>query len=125
MCQYIFEVVVGITDKGEAVFYDVVDMVPTNFDIKNAESPTTATTQNAIGDIHGNSAKNSLPQNSEKSSGNEQFSLSDSEVGLTTSCFDIVVSFVLSYDEEDCDGEGDKLGGADGKPNCFLTEQCG
>ena len=57
MCQYIFEVVVGITDKGEAVFYDVVDMVPTNFDIKNAESPTTATTQNAIGDIHGNSAK--------------------------------------------------------------------
>ena len=77
MCQYIFEVVVGITDKGEAVFYDVVDMVPTNFDIKNAESPTTATTQNAIGDIHGNSAKNSLPQNSEKSSGNAKYSLSE------------------------------------------------
>ena len=57
--KYSAEVVVGITDKGEAVFYDVVDMVPTNFDIKNAESPTTATTQNAIGDIHGNSAKNS------------------------------------------------------------------
>ena len=52
-------------------------MVPTNFDIKNAESPTTATTQNAIGDIHGNSAKNSLPQNSEKSSGNAKYSLSE------------------------------------------------
>lgn len=74
--KYSAEVVVGITDKGEAVFYDVVDMVPTNFDIKNAESPTTATTQNAIGDIHGNSAKNSLPQNSEKSSENTQYSLS-------------------------------------------------
>ena len=55
-------------------------MVPTNFDIKNAESPTTATTQNAIGDIHGNSAKNSLPQNSEKSRGNAKYSLGPAEL---------------------------------------------
>ena len=33
--------------------YDVVDMKPTTFDIKKEESPTTATTQNAIGDING------------------------------------------------------------------------
>ena len=52
--QYIAEVVVGITDKGEAVFYDVVDMQPTTFETKK-ESPTTATTQNAIGDIQGDS----------------------------------------------------------------------
>ncbi len=46
------EIVVGITDHGEAVFYDIVDMQPTNFDIKKSESSTTATTQDAIGDMH-------------------------------------------------------------------------
>lgn len=40
-------------------------------------------------------------------------------------CFDIVIFFVLGYDEEKGDGEGDKLGSADGKPNCFLAEHCG
>lgn len=61
--QYSAEVVVGITDTGEAVFYDVVDMTPTTFDIKKEESPTTATTQNAIGDIQGDSSMQSLTQN--------------------------------------------------------------
>ena len=42
-----------------------------------------------------------------------------------TFCFDIVVFFVLGYDEEKGDDEGKKLGGADGKPNCLLAEQCG
>ena len=89
--QYIAEVVVGITDKGEAVFYDVVDMQPTTFEIQK-ESPTTATTQAAIGDIKGDSSDNSLSQDSEKSSAT--YSLSDNgklvdnkgnEVALETS----------------------------------------
>lgn len=61
--KYTAEVVVGITDKGEAVFYDVVDLKPATFDTKKAEPPTTATTQNAIGDIHGSSADGTVPQN--------------------------------------------------------------
>ena len=59
--------------------YDVVDMKPTTFDIKKEESPTTATTQNAIGDINGDSTTTILPQNSEKSIENNDFSTNDSE----------------------------------------------
>ncbi|MDD5901460.1 MAG: hypothetical protein PUC73_11280 [Lachnospiraceae bacterium] len=59
--KYIAEVVVGITDDGEAVYYDVVDMTPTAFDMKK-ESPTTATTQNAIGDIKGDSLLDSVSE---------------------------------------------------------------
>ena len=61
--KYAAEVVVGITDSGEAVLYDVVDMTPATFDIKKEESPTTATTQNAIGDIQGDSFANKVLQN--------------------------------------------------------------
>ena len=64
--KYSAEVVVGITDAGDAVFYDVVDMTPTTFDIKKAESPTTATTQNAIGDIQGDSFDTKVAQKGEK-----------------------------------------------------------
>lgn len=77
--KYSAEVVVGITDNGEAVLYDVVDMKPTTFDIKKEESPTTATTQNAIGDIKGDSSTTILSQNSEKSSEKNDFLLSDSD----------------------------------------------
>ena len=42
--KYEAEVVVGITDKGEAVFYDIVNMKPGNFSIKKEESSTTVTT---------------------------------------------------------------------------------
>ncbi len=74
--KYQAEVVVGITSNGDAVFYDVVDMTPTTFDIKTAESSTTATTQDAIGDIQEDSANNSIPQNSKKSTQNTKKSLS-------------------------------------------------
>ena len=74
--QYSAEVVVGITDTGEAVFYDVVDLKPTKFDIKKEESPTTATTQNAIGDIQGDSHADTVAQDTPVVK--EQFSLSDS-----------------------------------------------
>lgn len=75
--RYSAEVVVGITDTGDAVFYDVVDMTPTSFDIKKEESPTTATTQNAIGDIQGDSSGDNVAQNSE----NVKYSLSRDSKG--------------------------------------------
>ena len=43
--KYSAEVVVGITDDGEAVFYDVVDLTPENFKIKNADTLSAVTTQ--------------------------------------------------------------------------------
>ncbi len=81
--KYSAEVVVGITDKGEAVFYDVVDMTPTTFDIKEGESSTTATMQNAVGDIYENSPNGIIPQNPEKSTENRKnsFSIGGEDIG--------------------------------------------
>ena len=59
--QYEARVVVGITDTGEMVFYDVVDMNPTSFQ-KKEEPPTTATTHDAIGDIYGDSSDERIAQ---------------------------------------------------------------
>ena len=73
----ILTLVVGITNTGEAVFYDVVDMNPTSFDLKKEESPTTATTQNAIGDIQGDSTTDNVSQ--ENPVVKQQYSLSDSD----------------------------------------------
>ena len=67
----------GITDSEEAVLYDVVDMTPTTFDIKEAESSTAATTQNAIGAIHEDSAGNIISQDPETSSSPAKHSLSE------------------------------------------------
>ncbi|MBR3973253.1 MAG: hypothetical protein IKJ99_04820 [Oscillospiraceae bacterium] len=60
--QYSAEVVVGITSDGKAVFYDVVDMMPTHFEIKNAEPHSTATTNESIGDMIGGSADLNVAQ---------------------------------------------------------------
>ena len=76
--KYSAEVVVGITKGGEAVFYDVVDMTPTVFDIKKEESSTAATTQNAIGAIHEDSVDPIISQKSEKSSGSVKNSSEES-----------------------------------------------
>ena len=73
--KYSAEVVVGITDTGEAVFYDVVDMTPATFDIKKAEPSTTATTQDAIGDIHEGSSGDSIAPEPP----NVKYSISDSD----------------------------------------------
>lgn len=75
--KYSAEVVVGITSQGEAVFYDLVDVNPATFDIKNTESSTTATTQNAPGDINEDSAGDIVPQT--EGNVNRKFSLSDSD----------------------------------------------
>ena len=60
--KYEAEVIVGITDKGEAVFYDIVNMQPGDFSIKNEESSTTATTNKSPGDIHEDSSKPRVTQ---------------------------------------------------------------
>ncbi len=60
--KYEAEVVVGITDKGTAVFYDIVNMQPGNFSIKNEEPSTTATTNKSPGDIHEGSSKARVAQ---------------------------------------------------------------
>lgn len=77
--KYSAEVIVGITNKGEAVFYDVVDMIPTTFDIKKEESSTAATTQDAIGDIQEDASAKSISQ--KDSDVNTQFSLSSDTNG--------------------------------------------
>lgn len=60
--KYEAEVVVGITDKGVAVFYDIVNMQPGNFSIKNEEPSTTATTNKSPGDIHEGSSEARVAQ---------------------------------------------------------------
>lgn len=60
--KYEAEVVVGITDKGEAVFYDIVNMQPGDFSIKNEEPSTTATTNKSPGDIHEGSSEARVAQ---------------------------------------------------------------
>ena len=72
--KYSAEVVVGITESGEAVLYDVVDIAPTTFDIKKEETSTTATTQNAVGDIQEISSARIVPRNAKDV--NTEFSLS-------------------------------------------------
>lgn len=46
--QYNAEVVVGITDKGESVFYDVVDIEPVNFTLKNRNPQPTLLRMNRL-----------------------------------------------------------------------------
>lgn len=77
--KYSAEVVVGITQNGEAVLYDVIDMTPTTFEIKEVETPTTVTTQDAIDSIQEVSTDDSispLPENV-----NTKFSLSTDSNG--------------------------------------------
>lgn len=62
--QYDARVVVGITSGGEYAFYDVVDMEPTSF-TKKEETPTTALSNKALGDIHGASSNGSISKDGE------------------------------------------------------------
>ncbi len=71
--QYEAETVVGITDSGKYVFYDVVGMKPTKLKVKE-ELSTTAAGTNATSDIQESSSDESVrrpaaksnPQNAEK-----------------------------------------------------------
>ena len=62
-------------EDGEYVFYDVVDMEPTSF-TKKEETPTTALSNKALGDIHGASLNDSIS----KSGGNVKYSAFNEEV---------------------------------------------
>ena len=59
--QYSAEIVVGITDRGEYVFYDVTNIAPDSYKIKE-ESHTTATTDTPIGDINRDSSSGIVAQ---------------------------------------------------------------
>lgn len=63
--KYEAEVVVGITDKGDAVFYDIVNMKQGDFSIKKKESSPTATTNKSPGSIFEDSSKKNVAQQSE------------------------------------------------------------
>jgi hypothetical protein len=60
--KYEAEVVVGITDKGEAVFYDIVNMKPGNFSIKKEEPSTNVTTNESPDAVHEGSSGVTLAQ---------------------------------------------------------------
>ena len=64
--QYTAEVIVGITSQGEFVFYDVEDMNPTQFDIKNEGDLPTVTPDIPFDDILKVSNGKIIPQTSEK-----------------------------------------------------------
>ena len=57
--QYVATTVVGITDTGKYVFYDVTGMTLATF-IEKTKSPTTASGETPVGDIQGNSVSNSV-----------------------------------------------------------------
>ena len=64
-------------DGASWLFYDITNMQPTDFEIEKAESPTTATTTESIGDIHEDSAGTIVSENSDDvnpSSGNSRSS---------------------------------------------------
>ena len=63
--QYSAEVVVGITNEGEAVFYDVVDLSPTTFEIEKAESHSAASANEPLSAITGDSTPSNVAQQSE------------------------------------------------------------
>lgn len=60
--QYTAEVVVGITENGEAVFYDVVDINSTKFQLKEMESHSAVTAVQPPNAITGDSTNDNVPQ---------------------------------------------------------------
>ena len=62
--QYRADVVVGITDKGESVFYDVVDIHPTSFTIEKQEPSTNVTTNESPDAVHEGSLADSIRKSS-------------------------------------------------------------
>ena len=60
--QYSAEVVVGITDRGNAVFYDVVDIQPTQFTTIKEEPSPNVTTNKSPDIAYESSPENRVPQ---------------------------------------------------------------
>ena len=72
--KYTAKVVVGIEDSGRKVFYDVEDISPTDFTIKETEPSSTATTNKSVGDILEGSVEKTLSQDGADV---KQYSISD------------------------------------------------
>ena len=64
MNQYQASTIVGITNNGEYVLYDIVDIQPTNFDIKT-EPPTAVSGQTTINAIQGGSDTTRIAESNE------------------------------------------------------------
>ncbi len=79
--QYIADTIVGITIDGNYVFYDVVDMEPTKFKIKEEPSQTTAVGTNTASDIREDSSDNTIPQSDAESQ--EEFSPTGGQLMLS------------------------------------------
>ena len=62
--QYQASTIVGITNNGEYVLYDIVDIQPTNFDIKT-EPPTAVSGQTTINAIQGGSDTTRIAESNE------------------------------------------------------------
>ncbi len=87
--RYNAEVVVGITGRGEYVFYDVVDITPEDFQLEK-EPLTTATTDKPIGDIQRGSSDGNVAQRTQNVNRNLSRELegslhSDRDAGKATS----------------------------------------
>ena len=61
---YSAEVVVGITKNGNAVFYDVVDLTPVEFELKKEESHSAVTAAEPRNAINGDSSGDSIRKSS-------------------------------------------------------------
>ena len=72
--QYAAEVVVGITDRGNAVFYDVVDIQPTQFTIIKEEPSPNVTTNKSPDIAYESSSKDRVPQQATEVKENVRFS---------------------------------------------------
>ena len=72
--QYAAEVVVGITDRGNAVFYDVVDIQLTQFTIIKEEPSPNVTTNKSPDIAYESSSKDRVPQQTTEVKGNVRYS---------------------------------------------------
>ncbi len=72
--QYVAEVVVGITNKGNAVFYDVVDIQPTQFTTIKEEPSPNVTTNKSPDIAYESSSDNTVPQQAAEVKGNVRYS---------------------------------------------------
>lgn len=72
--QYVAEVVVGITDRGNAVFYDVVDIQPTQFTTIKEEPSPNVTTNKSPDIAYESSSDSTVPQQAEEVKENVRYS---------------------------------------------------
>lgn len=119
--KYTATVTVGVTAQGEYVFYDVVDVNPTQFDIKNEGDLPTVTPDIPFDDILKVSNADIIPQNSEKV--NRKNSISEtfpddfpirSDLGSDIYGKDVALEFPIRKDIAGNNVDAEAKTGADG-----------